>query len=98
MSELDLRKQALLAESGLNRLALRGEVRCLRAGVGRWTGVGWRSVGPWLAVAAPVAGWLVARGFGRPAGLGPLAVRAVAVLPALVQVWRAVRGGHSKTD
>ena len=63
LTELDLQKQALVLESGLNRLTLQAEVQSLRSAtswVNDVTGAS-RELAPLLVVLAPIAGFLMAR-------------------------------------
>jgi hypothetical protein len=67
LEKLSLRKQALLVESGLNRVALQAEVRSLRSAtswVREAAGVS-REFAPLLALLAPLAGFLAAKGARR---------------------------------
>lgn len=91
LSEFELRKQALLLESNLNRLALRVEFQHLcRAGAWMDRLGGVRSViKPWALPLAPLAGIAVAlRRRGRFGWLGRL-TKAVVVLTPLIKLWRA---------
>ena len=67
LDRLAREKQAILAESGLNRLALQAELQNLRSATA-WvsTATRWpRKAGPLLLVLAPVAGFLLAKAFRR---------------------------------
>ena len=67
LTNLDLQKQALVLESGLNRFALQAEVQSLRSAtswVNDVTGAS-RELAPLLVVLAPIAGYLLARGSRR---------------------------------
>jgi hypothetical protein len=91
LTELQLRKQALLLESDLNRLAL--YVECERLSkVGSWAGriADVRKIlGPWALLLAPLAGVALALGLRRRSGwLGSL-TKAVALIGPLIQLWRA---------
>ena len=67
LDKLALEKQALVAESGMNRLVLRAEFQNLHSATAwvseatRWP----REHGPLLLVLAPLAGFLLTRAFRR---------------------------------
>jgi hypothetical protein len=63
LGELALRKQALILESELNRLTLRGEYQNVRAGI---RGLGTRNQSGWWWLLAPVAGFFAIRLFHPP--------------------------------
>jgi hypothetical protein len=90
LTELRLRKEALLLESDLNRLALRAEWEHLRAWAG-WTNrlAGIRnSVRPWAGLLAPAAGLALALGLRRRSGWLGFLSRAATVIGPLLQLWR----------
>jgi hypothetical protein len=90
MTVLQLRKQTLLLESGLNRLTLHVECEHLREAA-NWVDCikdAQRQMSPWALVLAPLAGVALALGLRRSSsGTGFLA-RALAIAPSLIQVCR----------
>lgn len=64
LDKLNLQKQALLLESGLNRLAFQAEFQSLRSATAWVSEVtqASRGLSPLLLVLAPLAGFLLARG------------------------------------
>ena len=88
---MSLQKQALLLESGLNRLALKAEIQSLRATTS-WVGEATRAsreFAPLLLVLAPLAGFLLARGSRRPdSWLNRVAGAAKWIVP-LYRLWRS---------
>ena len=90
MTELQLRKKALLLESDLYRLALCAECERL-TNVGSLAGrlMTFRSVGSWAMLLAPVAGVAVALGLRRRSGWFTLLTKAVSLAGPLMQFWRA---------
>ena len=63
LEKLNLRKQALLLESSLNRAALQADIQRLRSATTWVRGASSvsRELTPWLTFLAPVAGFLMAR-------------------------------------
>lgn len=93
IAELELRKKALLLESGQNRLQLRTDFQNLRSRttlLGSLTNVG-SKLGPWAMTIGTVAGLLGAAGLRRAAGSTGIVGKALAVLPVAVRLWRAFR-------
>ena len=92
MTELQLHKQTLLLESDMNRLSLYAECENLRDAAGWVSRIGEirRAAGPWTMILAPVAGAALAMCLRRKSsGEKSFLYRAVEVLPALLQAWRA---------
>ncbi|MGA2245384.1 MAG: hypothetical protein ABSH48_10320 [Verrucomicrobiota bacterium] len=87
MSELRLRKQALLVESELNRIALRLQYQQLQAATAGLCGKV-ETVGRWWPL-MPVAGFFAARLFRRPGSAFGRAVSALKWLQPLYALWRA---------
>ena len=90
LNELQLRKQALLLESDLNRLALRVEWDRLGE-VGKWAGriAEVRNfITPWTRLLAPMAGVALALGLRRRSGWFGFLSKAAAVIGPLMQFWR----------
>ena len=96
LDPLQLRKQALILESGLNRLTLRAEVQNLRSATA-WASDATqtcRTLAPWLLLLAPAAGFLAIRGLRRPeSGIGRLAAVLKWVQP-LYSLWRGFTAGQ----
>jgi len=98
MTELQLRKQVLLLESDLNRLALRVECERL-TGAGTWAGrlTGIRkAVGPWALVLAPLAGVALAAGLRRPTGWFGVLSKGLALAGPLIQFLRAQKAASNE--
>ncbi len=97
---LQARKQALLLESRLNRLALQAEWQDLRAATG-WVAdaaQACRTVKPWLLLLAPVAGVLLGRGFLRSNGLLSRLVGLFKLIRPLLAVWKTLAGTERRVD
>jgi hypothetical protein len=90
LDKLTVQKQALLLESGLNRLALQAEIQRLRSGTA-WAGEATRAsrqFAPLLLLLAPLAGFLLARkGRRTDSWLSRLAA-AVKWIAPLYQLWK----------
>ena len=96
LSPLQLRKQALLLESHLNRAALQGQVQDLRAST-QWVGeaaAACRKLSPWLLLLAPVAGILTVRSLGRPRSVIGRLVSVLKWVQPLYALWRGFRAGQ----
>ena len=95
---LNRRKQLLIAESDLNRLALRVEHENLRAATAYFDGAV-RGFGPWLVPAAAVAGLLAANVLRKRSGtLSKVASLLRWTSPALA-LWRHISGrGRENTE
>ena len=92
VTELQLRKKALLLESHLNRQALRAECARLSGAmdwVGRIREMG-QKIGPWAVVLAPLAGLAMALGLRRSKPVTGLLASALGVVPSLIKIWHAV--------
>ena len=90
LDKLNLQKQALLLESGLNRVALQADIRGLRsatAWVSEATSVS-RELTPLLALLAPLAGFLVVRGARRSDSWLSRIVTAVKWIGPLYGLWK----------
>jgi hypothetical protein len=98
LESLALQKRALVLESGLNRVALQGEVQRLRASTswaGGLTRGLTRGLTPLLTVLAPLAGVIVARGLtGRRSWLGRLMTVAKWGAP-LYRLWKGFARGRA---
>jgi hypothetical protein len=100
LDKLNLRKQALLAESSLNRAALQAEIRSLRAAtswVREATSVS-RELSPLLVLLAPVVGFLVARRARRVASWLGRVVTAVKWIGPLYGLWRRFSSGRNEAE
>jgi hypothetical protein len=94
INELRLRKQALILESELNRLALRTECQNLWAATAGLSGKA--KAGYWGWALAPVAGFLTMRLFRRAeSGLGR-ALSALKWLQPLYALWKSFGGKRKK--
>jgi hypothetical protein len=95
-----LQKQALLVESGLNRLRLQAEVRNLRSRASEIRSTT-RKRAPLLLVLAPLAGLLLAKGARRSIPWFNRLVRAAKWIGPAYTVWRslsAYRGRKSEAE
>ena len=90
LTELQLRKESLLLESHLNRLALCAECERLSE-VGSWVsriaGAG-NLIRPWALLLAPVAGVALALGSRRWSGWLGFLTKTLAMIAPLIQFWR----------
>ena len=97
LANLDLQKQALLLESGLNRVTLQAEFQSLRS-VSAWVTGASRELAPLLAVLALLAGFLLARGSRRSdSRLSRLMALAKWVVP-LYRLWKSVSPRWSEPE
>jgi hypothetical protein len=88
IARLKLQKQALVLQSGLNRVELQGEVHDLRAGLGGIRRTGQKSA-PWLVALAPVAGFFLVRSMRRqPASWLIRLVKATKWIGPAYGLWR----------
>jgi hypothetical protein len=98
VTDLEVRKRALLLESQLNRLTLRAECGQLRDALS-WAGCvkeAQRQLGPWLWGLAPVALSLLGRRLrGRSSGPG-FWTRAFELGLGLVRLWRVWESSPKK--
>ena len=95
---LNRRKQALVAESDLNRLALRVDYENLRAGTA-WLDGAWavrRRIGPWLPPLATIAGLVAARFLRRHSGVWRQVLAAFSWVPTALAIWRQFSGSGRK--
>ena len=100
LANLDLQKQALLLESGLNRVALQAEIQSLRSATAWVSDVtsASRELAPLLVVLAPLAGFLLARGSRRPdSWLSRLMTLAKWVAP-LYRLWKSFSARRSEPE
>ena len=100
LDKLNLRKQALLLESSLNRAALQAEMRSLRSAttwVREASSVS-REFAPLLALLAPVAGFLVARGARRSASWFNRMMTAVKWIGPLYGLWKSYFAGRKESE
>jgi hypothetical protein len=98
LENLSRRKQALVAESELNRLVLRVEYENLRAATADISGAvaTARRFGPWLAPAALVGGLLAANFLRQRSGpLGALTTL-LRWAPTALSLWRQFKGESGK--
>lgn len=90
LSELALRKQALVLESELNRLILQAECQNVRASI-KGLGAGNPSGGWWLLL-APVAGFIAIRLLRRPDAASSRVWSLLKWLPSLWTLWKNLGG------
>jgi hypothetical protein len=96
LDSLQLRKQALILESELNRIALRAESQNLRSAT-KWVGHATqtcRKLPPWLLLLAPVAGFLVVRSLRRPASALSRFASMLKWVQPLYSLWRGFTAGQ----
>lgn len=97
MTTLELRKQALLMESELNRLTLCLEVKRLRETGADWAGrvaEARQRLTPWAIALAPLAGLLLARRLRRPSSKtarSRLLPTIWKLAPVLIRLWLAYK-------
>jgi len=90
LDELRLQKEALLLESGLNRLKLQGQLEHLRAltrPVGR-VAARVQGLSPLMMFLAPVAGFLAFRSLRRARSLAGRLISVVKLALPLYQSWK----------
>jgi hypothetical protein len=100
LANLDLQKQALLLESGLNRVTFQAEVHSLRSATAWVSDVtsASRELAPLLIVLAPLAGFLLARGSRRQdSWLSRLMALAKWVAP-LYRLWKSFSARRSEPE
>ena len=100
LASLDQQKQVLLLESGLNRVTLQAEVQSLRsatAWVSDVTGAS-RELAPLLAVLAPLAGFLLARGSRRPDSWLSRLMALAKWVPPLYRLWKSFSARRSEPE
>ena len=100
LDKLSLQKQALLLESGLNRVTLRTEIQSLRAStawVSEATNAS-RELTPWLALFAPLAGFLLAKVSRRPDSWLGRMVAAIRWIGPLYRLWRSFAPASKETE
>jgi hypothetical protein len=92
LAQLDLQKQALLAESGLNRVALEAEIQHLHSATAWVTDLSNPSRGLTLLLAAltPVVGFLLARGSRRSDSWLGRMLELAKWMPPLYRLWKSV--------
>jgi hypothetical protein len=100
LDKLAREKQAILAESGLNRLALQAELQNLRSVAARVSAAAhWpRKAGPLLLVLAPVAGFLLTRAFRRPDSWFNRLAAAAKWIGPLYSLWKRFFPGRTETE
>lgn len=93
ITELQLRKQALVIESDLNRLALQTEWQRVRAATDWISQAGQlvQKVNPWLAVLAPLLGVLTARTLQREGGVVGRVLGLLKWVRPLLALWQSFR-------
>ena len=97
---LSQRKQALIVESNLNRIALQMEWQNLRAAtkpLHQVAAVAHR-MGPWLLPLAPLAGFLAAGFFRKRSGLLGKVTSLLSSLPPVLALWQQFHRPASNQD
>jgi hypothetical protein len=96
--KLNLRKQALLLESNLNRHAFEAEFHNLRAATAWMSDVAQasREFSPLLLMLAPVAGFLLARSSRRPDSWLSRIIAAAKWAGPLYTLWKRFSAGREK--
>jgi len=100
LEKLVLTKQTLVAESGLNRLAIQVELQNLCSAtswmndVARWP----RKLGSLLTLLAPLAGFLVARRSRRPDSWFTRVAAAVKWIGPLYALWQRFSASQTKPE
>jgi hypothetical protein len=99
ITRLNLQKQALMLESGLNRLTLQAEWEKLRSSTAQLSGAG-RKRAPLLLVLAPLAGFFLARGARRskPASWFAHLPTAVKLIGPAIALWKSFATLRKKED
>jgi hypothetical protein len=95
---LSLRKQALIAESDLNRLVLRVECGNLRAATRDFHGALAiaRRLGPWLVPATAVGGLLAGNLLRKRSGVSGVLTTLIGWAPTALSLWRQFQGAREK--
>ena len=100
LDKLALEKQALVAESGLNRLVFQAELQNLRSATAwvseaaRWP----RKAGPLLLVLAPLAGFLLARVSRREDSWFKRAAAAAKWVGPLYRLWKSFSARRKEAE
>ena len=100
LDRLHLQKQALLLESGLNRLALQAEIQSLRSATS-WVGDATRAsreFAPLLLVLAPLSGFLLARGSRRSGSWFSRVAAAAKWIVPLYRLWKSFSAGRKEGE
>lgn len=100
LDKLNLQKQALLLESGLNRVALQAEIHSLRSATAwvREATSASRELTPLLLLLAPLGGFLLARGSRRPSSWLSRIVTAVKWIGPLYGLWKSFARGQKEAE
>ncbi len=100
LEQLEAQKEALVAESELNRLTLQAEVHALYfAGARIKDVVGWRGkMAPLLLVLAPLAGLLLGRRAQNPSSWLNRAMTAAKWIGPLYSFWKGLAAVRRPTD
>jgi hypothetical protein len=99
LERLATQKQALVAESELNRLALQADFQNLASAAGRMKDLASGKVGPLMMVLGPLGGLLLRRTLQRRTSswLGR-AVRAVKWVGPIFSLWRGYLAGRRRVE
>jgi hypothetical protein len=95
LADLELQKQALLLESGLNRVTLQAEFQSLRS-AGAWVTGASRELAPLMAVLAPLAGFLLVRKSRRSQGWLSRLLALAKWVPPVYRLWKSVFASGSE--
>ncbi len=100
LDKLALERQALLAESSLNRLALQTEFQNLRSAAARVSEAArWpQKAGPLLLVLAPLAGFMLTRFARRPDSWFNRLAAAAKWIGPLYTLWKRLSAIRQQTD
>jgi hypothetical protein len=100
LDKLAREKQAILAESDLNRLVLQAEIQNLRTATA-WVGEAarWpRKAGPLLLVLAPLAGFLLTRGSRREDSWFSRVSAAAKWIGPLYTLWKSLSASRKEAE
>ena len=97
LANLDLQKQALLLESGLNRVTLQAEFQSLRS-AGAWVTGASRELAPLLAILATLAGFLLARKSRRSESWLSRLLALAKWVPPLYRLWMSISAGRGEPE
>lgn len=100
LDKLNLQKQALLLESGLNRVALQAEIHSLRSATAwvREATSASRELTPLLLLLAPLGGFLLARGSRRASSWISRVLAPVRWVGPLYGLWKSFSPGRKEAE
>jgi hypothetical protein len=97
LANLELQKQTLLLESGLNRVTLQAEFQSLRS-AGAWVAGASRELAPLMAVLAPLAGFLLVRKGRRSASWLRRLLALVKWVPPVYRLWKSISASRAEPE